>query len=904
MGNFDSDAFKQITNAPQKFTAQSADTAPTASAGTPQPQIQKESKLESTPQKDTFVQKNDEPKSKNKVLDYITKYAGIAALAAVPVTAVFTQRANKKTMNQIADVLKKETAASKDAVEEMLKNAAKDSQSAVEQVQKSSKGVWTALAAFAGGAKLMDMVKDDKTPKGDLEDAMHQEIINGAKTRIDNIENTANSARWEAGEARAVNTKGALHSKYLENVDGFLLLKGVDKKAGFDQGKYDKAVETIRQSATGYLHGELQAGKEPLKKGDTVWSITSEFAPIKEGGLGAVPVDVQNNFEKLGIKTPTFIPMYQKNGFSSVEKENGKYTYNYSGTEFELDKVAEFKVHSYKLHDSKDEPVEIFVSNKKRVPQKDGSMKVIDTPPLVFVKNDEYFNGSIYSRTAKAEEPEKFAFFSKAVYEFAKAKEDPHSVKGLNIINKEKYDDIASPDGFLLNDWQAAPMAAMARYKAPMENAYGGLADDAAKKLSDMKIITIGHNAQYQGYTFIDNDYQQKVEVSENILNTLFDNYASDIVKNAATGAPYEDLQNTLIMNRTNGERHVNLLNMGVCLSDYFAPVSKNYAKELVNENAKSGPLQWAIEQRDKSKTLVGIINGNDFKNLDINAKKKFISGINPNNPLDIKTYSQNSSKEDVLAARLNNKIEFYNKYMKPVASHEFRPSRLENVGDTKLPDLTEEEFKDTPIFSYAHRLVGQKGVDIAVDSIKKLYDNWEEDFPNKPKPIFYLGGEDGEGGQNRALIEKLQKELKPEDSNRVVFNHGFNPNPALMSTTDFFLMPSKFEPCGLTQSEAFAFGTPVIATATGGIVDTVKAEGDNQTGILTKDISGQGFYKAMKQGLKTFFDDKPKYEQMVMNSLKEDFSWIQPNKQGPIYEYLDAFNVDKDSLPEKSQIQ
>ena len=910
MVNFGSDAFNKLISTPQ-----SSVTTPTTPPVAPTPAP----KVDTSPVKDTFERPKEAPKNQNKILDYITKYSGIAALAAVPITAFATHRLSLKNMKKLVsnnDELKEQVSkllnnneTLKKELTEMVQEVTKESKNAVETVKKNSAGLWTVIAAFGGGAKVMDIIKSSNEKNEEIPESVQKEAIEGATNRLQDIETQASEAKVEAQNAKNeaeyaknVNEKGALHAKYIENVDGFRLLKGVDKKAGFDQGKYDKAVETIKNSAQAYLNGKLQANKTPLKVGDTVWSITSEFAPIKEGGLGAVPVDIQNNFEELGIKTPTFVPMYQKNGFSSLHKENGEYTYNYSGTEFKLDKVADFKVHSYKLHDSKDEPVEIFVSTKKLVPQKDGSMKEVSTPPLVFVKNDEYFNGSIYSRTAKAEEPEKFAFFSKAVYEFAKAKADPHSVKGLNITNKEKYEELKGPDALILNDWQAAPMAAMARYKAPMENAYGGLSDDAAKKLSDMKIITIGHNAQYQGYTFIDNDYRQKVEVSENILNTLFDNFAADIVKNADTGAPYEDLKNTLIMNRTSSERHVNLLNMGVCLSDYFAPVSKNYAKELVNENEKSGPLQWAIEQRDKSKTLKGIINGNDFKNLDINAKKGFISGINPNNKLDIQTYTQNSSLDEVLAARLNNKKEFYNKYMKPVTKHEYSPARMENVGETNLPDLTEEEFANTPFFSYAHRLVGQKGVDIAVDSIKKLYDNWEKDFPNMPKPIFYLGGEDGEGGYNRELIENLKKALKPEDSNRVVFNHGFNPNPALMSTTDFFLMPSKFEPCGLTQSEAFAFGTPVIATATGGIVDTVVGEGEGQTGFLTSDISGEGFYKAMKDGLNTFFNDKGKYNSLVMNSLKQDFSWIQPDKQGPIFEYLECFNADKSTFPDKYQ--
>ncbi len=843
-----------------------------------------------TPQKDTFVNTAQPQQPKNKVMDYILKYSGIAAIAGIPITAVIMHRVNVKSMSKLTGELSN------------LKDAITNNKVVVEEAKKGNVALWSALSAFAG-ISISELLGSKKDISEITETQLQQEITQKATERMQTFQNdindaksTASNAQNTADYAKNINEKGALHTKYLDTVHGFRLLKGVDKKGGFNQAKYDEAITKIQNSAINHIHGEAQKTKAPLKKGDTVWSITSEFAPIKEGGLGAVPVDLQNNFEALGIKTPTFVPMYQKNGFSSLKQVNGNYTYNYSGTTFKLDKVADFKVHSYKLHDSKDEPVEVFISTEKT----DAKGRTTKTPPLVFIKNDEYFNGTIYSRTAKSEEPEKFAFFSKAVYEFGKAMLDQNSVKGLNIINQEKLEEIGAPKGLVLNDWQAAPIAAMARYKAPMENAYGGLKDSAAAELSDMRIITIGHNAQYQGYTHLDNDYVQKVEVSENILNTLFDNFASDIVRNATTKSPHEALSNAVVMNPDSGDRHVNLLNMGVCLSDYFAPVSKNYAKELVEDPGKSSYLQWAIEERDKHGTLVGIINGNDINNINIISKQKFIQD---KTGVSFQTYSNNAPMEEVLNARFENKKALYNEYIKPFTTGAKQDKLLENVGTTKLPELTDEEINKTPIISYAHRLVDQKGVDILTDSIKTLYENWDKDFNGQPKPIFYLAGEDGEGGQKRALIEKLKQELKPEDSNRVVFAHGFAPNPALMSATDFFLMPSKFEPCGLTQSEAFAMGTPVIATATGGIVDTVIDSGENQTGILTKDISGEGFYKAMKEGISKFLNDKPSYNKMVMNSLHQDFSWIAPNRQGPIYDYLELFGMDRNSLPEKSEI-
>ena len=112
--------------------------------------------------------------------------------------------------------------------------------------------------------------------------------------------------------------------------------------------------------------------------------------------------------------------------------------------------------------------------------------------------------------------------------------------------------------------------------------------------------------------------------------------------------------------------------------------------------------------------------------------------------------------------------------------------------------------------------------------------------------------------------------------------------------------MPSKFEPCGLTQGEAMAVGTPVIASAVGGIVDTVNRN-EKHTGILTsKDssLTSNEFYNAIINGLDIYFYENDEYQKMVEDSLSEDFSWIQKDRQGPVYDYLELFGINRGSLP------
>ncbi len=848
---------------------------------------------------------------KQKVIKAVKTAAPIVIpLITIPITAGITYKIsskNNKFLQEQVRNLTDDITKLKEVVKEQAAKAPQGIENVLNSGKKDNAQIWSALIAAAGLAgifKAADLSEKDK------------EIISDKLSgRLNSIQGKSDEAIGMAHQTNALSSN-SLGRKYVNNYYGIQLLENSDSLNKNAQ-KYKTAIEKIQTEAPKRLYEAPQI-KPISTKNPTLWSVTSEFAPIKEGGLGSVPVEIQNNVTKLGINIPTFIPMYQQKGIASFRTEGGEYVYSYKGKEFKLEKAASFKVDTYQAGRAKTENVEIFVHNSE---DKQGNKK-----QLIFVKNDNYFNGTIYQPSEKTEEPEKFAFFSKAVYELAKAKEDIKSVKDLTIADRNVFESIKSPDALILNDWQASPIAALTRYKAPLENAYGQLSDEASKKLSDMTIITIGHNAMYQGSTRNNNDDAQRREATSNILNTLFDNFAYDIVSNAKTNASKQDpsdfglknLDNVLIINLEDKRaNHTNLLNMGICLSDYFHPVSQNYAKEIISDEHPelAGELRWALTQKDKSKSLVGIINGNDFNNLSIEAKRDNIfsqTGIIP------KTYNKQSSLDEIMSARVDNKFNFYQNYILPLSKKDDKAnssdlvnkirglsSKLEFVdktGRTHLPELSAEELEETPVITSVGRLVSQKGVNVMCDAIKILFDNWEKDFPNKPKPIFYLAGQDGEGGAQRKFIEELKdKQLSQEDTNRVIFAHGFVPMTAMTASSDFFLLPSIFEPCGLTQGEAFAVGTPVIGSAVGGIVDTVNRNGKNN-GILTdksKPLTAQGFYEAMKTALDIYYNDKTKYGQMVRDSLDEDFSWIQKNKKGPVFEYLEKIGINTAELPE-----
>ena len=862
----------------------------------------------------------DKTQKNKKIIETVKTIAPIAiSVAAVPVAAIVASKMTAKKVSNISNdlvnglkneisSLTTEVAGLKALNEQRSILSNQGMQGVVNSVKKDNAQIWSAILAATGLAAAYKA--------GELKDEDKVEIAQKASEARDKTNSKIDYATNMAQQAQA-SSGNNLSRKYLKNYNGISLLTNNDSLSR-NQQKYNAAIEKIKTAAPQRLFNQPNV-PEITNPNPSLWSITSEFAPIKEGGLGSVPVEIKTNLAKLGVQMPTFIPMYQQNGVASLTGKGDELTYTYKKNAYSLEKVASYKVDVFKDGKSSVEDVEIFVGTPQDARKKNQE--------LIFVKNDNYFNGTIYQTTQKTEEPEKFAFFSKAVYEFAKAKFDENSVKGLNIYSREAFDGIQQPDGLVLNDWQASPIAALARYKAPIENAYSQLSDDAAQKLSDMRIITIGHNAMYQGSTRNNNDNTQRYEATSNILNTLFDNFADDIVSNATSGAVssnpsdkgLKNLDNVLLLNADNKfENHTNLLNMGICLSDYFHPVSQNYAQELISDEHPelAGELRWALTQKDNAGSLVGIINGNDFNGLSIEARANSIKGMTS---IDLQTYSKTSNIIDVMRARAHNKEAFYTQYILPFTLKNDKTNndpqvnairkvseRLEFVESdrmkTNAPVLTSAELAKTPVLSSAGRFVSQKGVDILADAISILYKNWDKDFPGKNKPIFYIAGADGEGGVQRKHIENLkEKGLKQEDSDRVIFGHGFAPMSAIMACSDFFMLPSRFEPCGLTQGESFAVATPVIASAVGGIVDTVNRDG-KKNGVLTdqsKPLSAQGLYEAMKEGLNIYFEKPVEYQNMVNDSLAEDFSWIQKDKKGPVFEYLEKIGVNTSKLPD-----
>ena len=178
-------------------------------------------------------------------------------------------------------------------------------------------------------------------------------------------------------------------------------------------------------------------------------------------------------------------------------------------------------------------------------------------------------------------------------------------------------------------------------------------------------------------------------------------------------------------------------------------------------------------------------------------------------------------------------------------------------------------EFPDLPVVGVVSRLVWQKGFDIVARA-------WY-DLLQRPMRMVVLGT--GDHG-----IQEGLRGLAERDSVRFAVRFTYDETLAhkVMAGSDLFLMPSRSEPCGLTQMYALRYGTvPVVRTA-GGLVDTVEpwvAATGQGTGFRFDAPDGTGLVWALDQALAAFKDRKG-WTRLMRNGMAKDFSWDRSARQ------------------------
>jgi len=171
---------------------------------------------------------------------------------------------------------------------------------------------------------------------------------------------------------------------------------------------------------------------------------------------------------------------------------------------------------------------------------------------------------------------------------------------------------------------------------------------------------------------------------------------------------------------------------------------------------------------------------------------------------------------------------------------------------------------EDVPLFGLVARLVPQKGIDVLAHALDRLLD--------LDLQLILLGTGDPEA-------ESFFAQVSDEQGDRFRAWLEFNNGRAhrIEAGCDFFLMPSRFEPCGLNQLYSLAYGTLPIVRATGGLADTVRGYDEARgrgTGFSFHDLTPGALFDTVGWAVSTWYDRPQHVESMRREAMAEDFSW------------------------------
>ncbi len=309
-------------------------------------------------------------------------------------------------------------------------------------------------------------------------------------------------------------------------------------------------------------------------------------------------------------------------------------------------------------------------------------------------------------------------------------------------------------------------------------------------------------------------------------------NFASSI-----TGLPESVIQSALFNNS---------FNPFVVAAGYaqMNTVSENYARELqeTDEDSRTGWLGHEFVK--KGVELIGITNG--INPDDFNPVKGKELGLSDNfNPETGDLAGKRLCKHEMLIS-CRTKSEW---------------ARVEQYGNlSEQPEL--------PLFTFIGRLTSQKGVDVLLQAVSRFaVEDMAADFQ-----LLVLGSGD-------SALEKQLQELTQDErfSGRICFLKGYDPELAIKiyAAGDFFLIPSLYEPCGLTDYIAQLFGNLPIVHHVGGLVKVL----DRETGFAYQEHSSDTLAATMRSALDLHRDDPDQLtamQQAAVRRVRSHHSWQQ----------------------------
>ncbi len=282
------------------------------------------------------------------------------------------------------------------------------------------------------------------------------------------------------------------------------------------------------------------------------------------------------------------------------------------------------------------------------------------------------------------------------------------------------------------------------------------------------------------------------------------------------------------IITKQNPVTKLNALGEGIVHASKVSTVSPQYAKEISQINRRTKIYRY-LHLREKilgrSDSLIGILNGID-------------------------TQIWNPQRDNII-------------------SHKYDIETVENGKNKNKENLLKEIGLpiNRPTFTMIGRIVSQKGIDLILEKAKELVD--------LDINLIILGS-------GFKPLEKSVQSLAQKYKNNIRASFIFKEEFAhkLYAGSDFVLMPSHYEPCGLVQMISMRYGTIPVASKTGGLKDTIE---NNKTGFLFKNGSSADMIEAIKKAIK-IYQDRDKLNKMRREAMREDFSW---DKSAILYKKL-----------------
>ncbi|MGR8979875.1 MAG: glycogen synthase GlgA [Gammaproteobacteria bacterium] len=272
----------------------------------------------------------------------------------------------------------------------------------------------------------------------------------------------------------------------------------------------------------------------------------------------------------------------------------------------------------------------------------------------------------------------------------------------------------------------------------------------------------------------------------------------------------------------------ISFIKGGLVYSDRITTVSPTYALEIQTPDFGYGLEGLLAHRKD---FLSGIINGID------------VDQWNP----ETDPYIAQHYKPASLNQKMFNKSELQRRLELPVNDH-------------------------VPLFALIGRLVEQKGIDLLLDCLPEMVD--------LPMQFILLGSGDKE-------FEKKLTNFAHLYPDKIAINIGYDEPMAhlIEAGADIFLMPSRFEPCGLNQMYSQRYGTIPIVRRTGGLADTVvdslphTVADSSATGIIFNEASAGSLMEAIKRAM-ILYANHDIWKKIQLSGMKRDFSWQQSAEQ------------------------